>query len=161
MKEICQLTKPTGNKAMIWRHDADTRAPQIWSNETIGSKPMKSNEMFWLAGTSIIVAVVGGVGIVGGHPAELTQSEVSTLHAIFYIATVWIISSLRITRLKALWRVGLGLMGMRGPSGNLLPRGPKARAATGGSASGAGTSGVTLKQASAGGPEPVFDKQDA
>ena len=122
---------------------------------------MKSNEMFWLAGTSIIVAVVGCVGIVGGHPAELTQSEVSTLHAIFYIATVWIISSLRIDRLKALWRVGLELTGMRGPSGNLLPRGPKARAATGGSASGAGASGVTLKQASAGGPASVFDEQDA
>jgi hypothetical protein len=124
---------------------------------------MKSNEMFWLAGTSLIVAVVGGVGIVGGHPAELTQSEVSTLHAILYIATVWIVSSLRTTRLKALWRVGLELLGMRGPSGNLLPRGPKARAATGGSASGAGASGVTLKQASASarGPEPVFDEQDA
>jgi len=123
---------------------------------------MKSNEMFWLAGTSIIVAVVGGLGIVGGHPAELTQSEVSTLHAIFYIATVWIVSSLRITRLKALWRVGLKLMGMRGPSGSLQPRGPKTRAAAGGSLSGAGASGVTLKQASAsvGGSEPVFDEQD-
>ena len=123
---------------------------------------MKSNEMFWLAGTSIIVAVVGGVGIVGGHPAELTQSEVSTLHAIFYIATVWIVSSLRITRLKALWRVGLKLMGMRGASGNLLPRGPKTRAAAGGSLSGAGASGVILKQASASvdRSEPIFDEQD-
>ena len=40
-------------------------------------------------------------------------------------------------------RVGLRLMRMRGPSGHLLPRGPKARAATGGSVSGAGASGVS------------------
>jgi hypothetical protein len=49
-------------------------------------------------------------------------------------------------RLKALWRVGFGLMKMRGTSGNLQPRGPKARAATGGSAGGAGTSGFSLKR---------------
>jgi hypothetical protein len=124
---------------------------------------MKSSEMFWLAGTSIIVAVVGGVGVVGGHPAELTPGEVSTLHAVLFFATVWIVSSLRITRLKALWRVGLEQMGMRGPSGNLLPRGPKARAATGGSASGAGASGGAMKQASASarGSESVFGAHDA
>jgi hypothetical protein len=49
-------------------------------------------------------------------------------------------------RLKALWRVGFGLMKMRGTSGNLQPRGPKARAATGGSAGGAGPSGFSLKR---------------
>ncbi|TPK45449.1 hypothetical protein FJ492_09875 [Mesorhizobium sp. B2-5-4] len=34
-------------------------------------------------------------------------------------------------------------LGTARPSGNLLPRGPKARAATGGSVGGAGTSGVS------------------
>ncbi|MGX9573017.1 hypothetical protein [Mesorhizobium sp. f-mel] len=77
--------------------------------------------------------------------AGMTSSEVSTLHAALFFATVWIVSSLRINRLKALWRVGFGLKKMRGPSGNLQPRGPKARAATGGSAGGAGASGVSLK----------------
>ncbi|MET3581275.1 hypothetical protein ABID19_004321 [Mesorhizobium robiniae] len=76
----------------------------------------------------------------------MTSGEVSTLHAALFFATVWIVSSLRINRLKALWRVGFGLKKMRGPSGNLQPRGPKARAATGGSAGGAGASGVSLKQ---------------
>ena len=57
-------------------------------------------------------------------------------------AMVWIVSSLRINRLEALWRVSFGLKEMRGASGYLLPRGPKARAATGGSAGGAGASGV-------------------
>ncbi|AZN96544.1 hypothetical protein EJ066_04155 [Mesorhizobium sp. M9A.F.Ca.ET.002.03.1.2] len=63
------------------------------------------------------------------------------MKAVLFPATVWIFSSLRVNRLKALWRVGFGLKQMRGPSGNLQPRGPKARAATGGSAGGAGTSG--------------------
>ncbi|MBZ9774340.1 hypothetical protein [Mesorhizobium sp. CO1-1-8] len=80
------------------------------------------------------------------HPAKLgamTSGEISTLHAALFFATVWIVSSLRIARLKALWRVGLRLTGLRGASGNLLPRGPKARAATGGSVGGAGASGVS------------------
>ena len=107
----------------------------------------KSNALSWLLGISIAAAVIGGVGTVAGNPltslGAMTSGEISTLHAALFFATVWIVSSLRITRLKALWRVGLGLMGMRGPSGNLLPRGPKARAATGGSARGAGASGVS------------------
>lgn len=75
----------------------------------------------------------------------MTSSEGSTLHAALFFATVWIVSSLRIYRFKTFWRVGFGLKRMRGPSGNLQPRGPKARAATGGSAGGAGTSGVSWR----------------
>ncbi|WP_246673421.1 hypothetical protein [Mesorhizobium sp. B2-9-1] len=75
--------------------------------------------------------------------AAMTSGEVSTLHMALFIATVWILSSLRVHRLKAFWRVGLRLMRTRGPSGYLLPRGPKARAAAGGSVSGAGASGVS------------------
>lgn len=90
---------------------------------------------------------MGGVGAVAGSPvarlATMSSSEISTLHVALFSASVWIVSSLRITRLKALWRVGLRLLALRGPSGNLLPRGPKARAAAGGSVSGAGTSGVS------------------
>ena len=71
------------------------------------------------------------------------SNEISILHIALFSASVWIVSSLRIARLKALWRVGLRLLALRGPSGNLLPRGPKARAAAGGSVGGAGTSGVS------------------
>jgi hypothetical protein len=111
---------------------------------------MQSNAISWLFRISIAAAIIGGVGTFAGNPmtklAEMTSGEVSTLHAALFFATVWIVSSLRINRLKALWRVGFGLKKMRGPSGNLQPRGPKARAATGGSAGGAGTSGVSLKR---------------
>lgn len=97
-----------------------------------------SNAMSWLFRISMAATILGGVGIVAGGPmtrrAGMTSSEVSTLHAALFFAMVWIVSSLRINRLKALWRVGFGLKRMRGPSGNLQPRGPKARAATGGSA---------------------------
>ncbi|QKC75402.1 hypothetical protein EB233_07480 [Mesorhizobium erdmanii] len=96
---------------------------------------------------SIAAAVIGGVGTVAGGPAPrlaaMSSSEISTLHAALFSTSVWIGSSLRIARLKALWRVGLRLLALRGPSGNLLPRGPKARAAAGGSVGGAGTSGVS------------------
>ncbi|WP_292334329.1 hypothetical protein [Mesorhizobium sp.] len=96
---------------------------------------------------SIAAAVIGGVGTVADTPltslGAMTSGEISTLHAALFFATVWIVSSLRIARLKALWRVGLRPTGLRGASGNLLPRGPKARAATGGSVGGAGTSGVS------------------
>lgn len=88
----------------------------------------------------------GAAGSVAGSPAMLAtvnSAEVSTLHMALFIATVWILSSLRVHRLKALWRVGLRLGQTRGPSGYLLPRGPKARAAAGGSVSGAGASGVS------------------
>lgn len=110
---------------------------------------MQSNAISWLFRISIAAAMIGGVGTFAGSPttklAEMTTSEVSTLHAALFFATVWIMSSPRINRLRTLWRVGFGLKKMRGPSGNLQPRGPKARAATGGSAGGAGTSGVSLK----------------
>src|SRR5690606_18650877 len=66
---------------------------------------------------------------------------ISTLHAALFFATVWIVSSLRIHRLRALWRVGFGRKVLRGASGGLQPRGPKARAAAGGSVGGAGASG--------------------
>jgi hypothetical protein len=95
----------------------------------------KSKVPSWLLRISIAAIIVGGVGTVAGSPmttlAAMDSGEVSTLHAALFIATVWIVSSLRVNRLKALWRVGLGLKRMRGASGYLLPRGPKARAATG------------------------------
>ncbi|RWK42011.1 hypothetical protein [Mesorhizobium sp.] len=110
----------------------------------------QSNTISWLFRTSIAAAIIGSVGIFAGNPvtklAEMTSGEVSTLHAALFFALVWIVSSPRINRLKALWRVSLGLKKMRGPSGNLQPRGPKARAATGGSAGGAGASGFSLKR---------------
>jgi len=119
------------------------------ATKTAGQTKMsgKANLRSWLLRISIAAIVAGGVGTVAGSPmtmlAAMSSGEISTLHAALFIASVWIISSLRINRLKALWRVGLGLKWMRGPSGYLLPRGPKARAATGGSVSGAGTSGVS------------------
>ncbi|PBC20492.1 hypothetical protein CK226_23395 [Mesorhizobium sp. WSM4311] len=107
----------------------------------------KTNTRSWLFRISIATAVIGGVGTVAGGPvarlAAMSSSEISTVHVALFSASVWIVSSLRIIRLKALWRVGLRLLALRGPSGNLLPRGPKARAAAGGSVSGAGTSGVS------------------
>jgi hypothetical protein len=96
---------------------------------------LQSNAMSWLFRISIAAAILGGVGTFAGGPttklAGMTSGEISTLHAALFFATVWIVSSLRINRLKALWRVGFGLKKMRGTSGNLQPRGPKARAATG------------------------------
>jgi len=107
----------------------------------------KTNTRSWLFRISIAAAVIGGVGTVAGGSearlAAMSSSEISTLHVALFSASVWIVSSLRIARLKALWRVGLRLLALRGPSGNLLPRGPKARAAAGGSVGGAGTSGVS------------------
>ncbi|MEO5756740.1 MAG: hypothetical protein ABIQ51_07775 [Mesorhizobium sp.] len=107
----------------------------------------KSNALSWLFRISIAAALIGGVGTVAGGPltrlGAMDSGEISTLHAALFFAMVWIVSSLRIARLKALWRVGLRLTGMRGPSGNLQPRGPKTRAATGGSVGGAGASGVS------------------
>ncbi|TPM31728.1 hypothetical protein FJ958_12525 [Mesorhizobium sp. B2-3-5] len=107
----------------------------------------KTNTRSWLLRISIAPATVGGAGPVAGGPmsrlAAMALSEISTLNAALFSATVWIVSSLRIVRLWALWRVGPRLLALRGPSGNLLPRGPKARAATGGSVGGAGTSGVS------------------
>ena len=106
-----------------------------------------SNLRSWLLRISVAAIIIGGVGSVAGNPvttlASMTTGEVSTLHMALFIATVWIVSSLRVSRLKAFWRVGLRSMGMRGPSGYLLPRGPKARAAAGGSVSGAGASGIS------------------
>ena len=107
----------------------------------------KSKLRSWLLRISVASVIFAGVGSVAGTPvttlAAMNSGEVSTLHAFLFIATVWIVSSLRVNRLKALWRVGLRLVRTRGPSGYLLPRGPKARAAAGGSVSGAGASGVS------------------
>lgn len=117
---------------------------------TAGAKTkmsIRSITLSWLFRISIAALVVGGIGTVAGTPmtklAVMNSGEVSTLHAALFIALVWIVSSLRINRLRAFWRVGPGLKWMRGPSGNLLPRGPKARAAAGGSVGGAGTSGLS------------------
>ncbi|MBN9547662.1 MAG: hypothetical protein J0H31_01940 [Alphaproteobacteria bacterium] len=107
----------------------------------------KSKLRSWLLGISIAAIMFGGAGSVAGNPAAtlaaMNSGEVSTLHMALFIAMVWIVSNLRVHRLKALWRVGFRLRRMRGPSGYLLPRGPKARAAAGGSVSGAGASGVS------------------
>ena len=107
----------------------------------------KTNLRSWLFGISVATIVLSDTGSVAGNPvtgpAAMNSGEVSTLHTALFIATVWIVSSLRVHRLKALWRVGLRLMRKRGPSGYLLPRGPKARAAAGGSVGGAGASGVS------------------
>lgn len=107
----------------------------------------KSKLRSWLLRISVAAIVLGSAGSVAGNPATtlaaMTTGEVSTLYMALFIATVWIVSSLRVHRLKALWRVGRRLMRTRGPSGYLLPRGPKARAAAGGSVSGAGASGVS------------------
>jgi len=109
---------------------------------SISSKAVSS-----LLGIGVAIAAAAGVEVLAGHgdamavQAGMTQAEISTLHAALFLATVWIVSSLRIHRLKALWRVGLGLKAMRGASGSLQPRGPKARAAAGGSVGGAGASG--------------------
>ena len=97
------------------------------------------------AGAATIAAI--GVDALAGHGdalaalAGMTAGEISTLHAALFFATVWIVSSLRIHRLRALWRVGFGRKVLRGASGGLQPRGPKARAAAGGSVGGAGASG--------------------
>jgi hypothetical protein len=102
-----------------------------------------------LAGAGIAIVVAVGVDAVAAHGdamaamAGMTAGEISTLHAALFLATVWIVSSLRIHRLKALWRVGLGRKALRGASGSLQPRGPKARVAAGGSVGGAGASGNT------------------
>lgn len=97
----------------------------------------------------LAAAIVAGVGVeaLASHGdsmaalAGMTSGEISTLHAALFLATVWIVSSLRIHRLRALWRVGFRTKAMRGASGSLQPRGPKARAAAGGSVGGAGASG--------------------
>lgn len=98
----------------------------------------------WLlaAGTAVGVNALAGHGDGMATLAGMTTGEISTLHAALFLATVWIVSSLRIHRLGTLWRVGFGLTVLRGASGGLRPRGPKARAATGGSVDGAGTSGI-------------------
>lgn len=107
----------------------------------------KSKVRTWFLRIGVSAVILGAVGSVAGNPVTalgaMNSGEVSTLHTALFIATVWIISSLRVNRLRALWRVGLRLIGMRGPSGYLLPRGPKARAAAGGSVGGAGASGVS------------------
>jgi len=81
----------------------------------------KTNTRSWLFRISIAAAVIGGVGTVAGGSearlAAMSSSEISTLHVALFSASVWIVSSLRITRLKALWRVGLRLLALRGPSG--------------------------------------------
>ncbi|MDX8533684.1 hypothetical protein RFM41_21200 [Mesorhizobium sp. VK25A] len=107
----------------------------------------KSKLRAWLLRINVAAIVLGAAGSVASNPATapaaMSSGEVSTLHMALFIATVWIVSRLRVHRLKTFWRVGLRLMRTRGPSGYLLPRGPKARAAAGGSVSGAGASGVS------------------
>jgi hypothetical protein len=106
----------------------------------------------WLSAAGMCAALAGvdalcndgeGMARLGTTVARMTSGEVSTLHAALFFATVWIVSSLRIHRLRALWRVGLGLKTMRGISGRLAAGEPKARAATGGFVGGAGASGFS------------------
>jgi hypothetical protein len=103
----------------------------------------------WLSATGMCAALAGvdalgnggeGMASLGTALARMTSGEVSTLHAALFFATVWIVSSLRIHRLRALWRVGFGLKRMRGASGRMSAGEPKARAVTGGSVGGAGLS---------------------
>ncbi len=114
-----------------------------------------------LAGVDTLGNDGGGMTELGAVLARLTSGEVSTLHAALFFATVWIVSSLRIHRLKALWRVGFGLKAMRGISGNLLPGEPKARAAMGGSVSGAGASGLFRPRRRDRRDRSAADRQDA
>jgi hypothetical protein len=108
---------------------------------------MPSRAVSSLLGTGAALAAAAGVELLASRgdaiaaEAGMSQAEISMLHAALFFATVWIVSSLRIHRLQALWRVGLGRKVLRGASGSLQPRGPKARAATGGSVGGAGASG--------------------
>jgi hypothetical protein len=102
----------------------------------------------WAFRASIVAAIAVGAGVLADRGeamavlATMTSGEISTLHAALFFALVWILSSLRIDRLRAFWRVGLNARAMRNPSGGgLLPGGPKARAAAVGSVSGAGASG--------------------
>lgn len=110
----------------------------------------------WLSAAGMGAALAGvdalgnggeGMARLGTALARMTSGEISTLHAALFFATVWIVSSLRIHRLRALWRVGFGLKAMRGVSGRLPAGEPKVRAATGGSVGGAGLS-------ASGDPEP-------
>ncbi len=130
---------------MIWLQANGTVIPNENSRRET-KMSIRSTTLSWLFRISIAALVIGGIGTVATPMTKLAvmnSGEVSTLHAALFIALVWIVSSLRINRLKAFWRVGLGLKWMRGPSGNLLPRGPKARAAAGGSVGGAGCSGLS------------------
>ncbi|MFA6156931.1 hypothetical protein [Mesorhizobium sp.] len=77
------------------RHDPDTHRKHSWRNETDGNETGRRHRTSCL-GISDLEA-----------------------HAALFLAMVWIGSSLRIARLKALWRVGLKLTGLRGPSGKL------------------------------------------
>ena len=118
---------------------------------SISSKAVSS-----LLGLGAVIVAAIGVEVLAGHGdalaarAGMTQAEISTLHAALFLATVWIVSSLRIHQFRALWRVGLGWKVLRGASGSLQPRGPKARAATGGSVGGAGASGNPGRSGQAG-----------
>lgn len=125
-------------------------AHNLAATETAGPKPSMSisgKAASTLLGIGAAIVAAAGVEVLASHgdavavQAGMSQAEVSTLHAALFFATVWIVSSLRIHRLLALWRVGFGLKAMRGASGGLQPRGPKARAVTGGSVGGAGASG--------------------
>ena len=92
-----------------------TQREQISANEMGRESKLRS----WLLRISVAAVILGGAGSVAGNPvarlAAMDTGEVSTPHAALFIATVWIVSSLRINRLRALWRVGLRLMRMRGP----------------------------------------------
>lgn len=108
---------------------------------------IRSRAVSLLLDAGVAVAAAFGVELLAGHGdgmaarAGMTHAEISALHVALFLVTVWIVSSLRIHRLLALWRVGPGQKTMRGASGGLQPRGPKARAAAGGSVGGAGASG--------------------
>ncbi|MGP2494106.1 hypothetical protein ACTDI4_21055 [Mesorhizobium sp. PUT5] len=110
----------------------------------------KTGRLILLAGVAAAALALGTCSGAAGATAALamtaagrmTSGEALTLHAALFFVSVWIVSSLRIRRLRALWRVGPWRLAMRGASGGLPPRGPKARAATGGSVAGAGFSGA-------------------
>ncbi|CCV11170.1 hypothetical protein MESS4_280107 [Mesorhizobium sp. STM 4661] len=69
------------------------------------------------------------------------RHEIET--GVLFLATVWIVSSLRVNRLKALWRVGFGLKKDARPLRQLAAERTEGPRRNGGLRSGAGTSGVS------------------
>ena len=143
------------------RHEADTADRQIGGNENSRRSSMNVLWRTWplLSTAALGVALMGVDALANGGEgmarleatlARVASGEASTLYAVLFFATVWIVSSLRIHWLRALWRVGPKLKAMRGISGRLLTGVPKTRAAMGGSMSGAGASGMPLSVERAG-----------
>lgn len=138
------------------RHEADTADRQIGGNENSRRSSMNVLWRTWplLSTAALGVALMGVDALANGGEgmarleatlARVASGEASTLYAVLFFTTVWIVSSLRIHRFRTLWRVGPRRKAMRGISGLLLTGVPKARAAVGGSMGGAGASGIKVR----------------